>query len=261
MSTITLGLAGAVVTAAVGCLVAVYRAQLARAVRLVPGAWRLPLAREHLVVDLGRLGAFALVMAAGVGLLAVIGWLLGLAAAAAQPWDWAVFFYFRDQAGPAWWTASMDVLTRMGNRTQYKIVSAVAAVVLAVGYRRRWWMPLLALACVFVLERQLRLGLHVVVDRGHPPTTLGTYPSGGCMRFVAVYGTILYLALRLWGQRLHVAVPAAVWVAYAVGAWIEGYSRTYTLRHWVSDAAGGIVLGALILAVMVTAVRVLDRPR
>ncbi len=55
------------------------------------------------------------------------------------------------------------------------------------------WIPPLALVATYGTEKYIQTALSRVVDRGHPPTTLGTYPSGGCARLLAVWGVSLVL--------------------------------------------------------------------
>jgi hypothetical protein len=133
----------------------------------------------------------------------------------------------------------------MGNRPEIKLIAVVSAVALAVAWRRRWWVPIIVIGLAFVLEKYVQSGLSKVVLRGHPPTTNGTYPSGGCARLISMYGTIIYLTLRVWRPALW--VRGLVWTLLAEAAWFEGYARTYRLEHWFTDVLGGWIIGGLLL--------------
>jgi len=52
----------------------------------------------------------------------------------------------------------------------------------------------------------------------------------------------------------------AAWSALAFLAAVEAYSRTYLLKHWITDVAGGLIFGTMILLVVIATTRVLDRP-
>lgn len=218
---------------------------------------RLRSAQEHLVTDLGRVGAAVAVYSAVLGLTAAITWALGtLTPHVERAIDLPVFQSART-GKVGWLTQLNDVLTLMGNRPEIKVVAVVAAVVLAVWYRRRWWVPVLAIAASFVIEFYLQAALAVVVDRGHPPTTLGTWPSGGCARLVSMYGLIIWLYLRdrVRGGRRSAAL---LWGALVMAAWLEGFSRTYLLKHWFTDVLGGWIFGALLLVASIAAISTLD---
>ena len=80
-----------------------------------------------------------------------------------------------------------------------------------------------------------------MVDRGHPPTGLGTYPSGGIARVVMTFGAIALFVALTWRlrRRWHVALGTIVLVM----ATYEGYSRMYTQKHWLTDVITGLVFG------------------
>ncbi len=160
---------------------------------------------------------------------------------------------------PGWWSRAWLTLTNIGGLTQTQVLTAVFAVVIAVLWRRgRWWIPLVVLPVGYVLEKTLQDLLKLVVDRGHPPTTLGSFPSGGCARVVLVYGLIVFLVLWGWKPR-----DRRVWVAggafVAICATIQAYARTFNLEHWITDVFAGLLFGLMLLVTMIAAVLVLDR--
>lgn len=216
--------------------------------------------REHLRGDVGVLWAGILVAAAGAGLTFALGWPLGrLAHAAEGGVDKPVFRWLSDTVRPSAFSSLQDLLTQMGNRPEIKVIAVVSAVALAVAWRRRWWVPVVVIAAAFVLEKYVQSGLGKVVLRGHPPTTHGTYPSGGCARLMSMYGTILYLTLRTWRPALW--VRGLLWTLLAEATWFEGYARTYRLEHWFTDVIGGWIVGALLLLTFVLTASALTGPR
>lgn len=218
---------------------------------------RLRSAQEHLVADLGRVCAAVAVYSSALGLTAALTWFLGRLTPHVERLIDVPIFDSARAGGVRWLTQLNDVLTLMGNRPEIKPVAVVAAVVLAVWYRRRWWVPVLAIAASFVVEFYLQGALALVVHRGHPPTTLGTWPSGGCARLVSMYGLIfwLYLRNRVRGGRRSAAL---LWGALVMAAWLEGFSRTYLLKHWFTDVLGGWLFGALLLMASMAAISTLD---
>jgi membrane-associated phospholipid phosphatase len=155
------------------------------------------------------------------------------------------------------WAHIMNVVTQLGNIPETRTAGVVFAVLLAFVAPRRW-VPAVLILGVIVVEKYQQTLLAAIVDRGHPPTTLGTYPSGGCARLICVYGTILFLSLELAraGRRTRVLAWTPLWAA----AFAEGYSRWYLNKHWVTDVLGGWFYGGLLLAVVVFAGRALMSP-
>lgn len=236
-----------------------------------PSWWRSTRHRASVVLDtgveqLGRLVTALVVVLAGGGLVVAVLWLVGWPIKLTeQSLDVPVYEWWVARVGdaPGWWSRSWLTLTNIGGLTQTQTLTAVFAVALAVLWRvlwrrRQWWVPLVVLPVGYVLEKTLQDLLKLVVDRGHPPTTLGSFPSGGCARVVLVYGLIVFLLL--WGARVR---DRRVWVAggafVALCATIQAYARTFNLEHWVTDVAAGLVFGLMLLVTMVLAVVVLDR--
>jgi membrane-associated phospholipid phosphatase len=231
----------------------------------IPAAWgpRLRTAREQLRETLGPFGAWLTLCGAGLALSVAVLWPMGRYALKLEnAWDRPVFAWFRDHQAGRGWTDAMELLTQMGNRwVIYAVTLATLPALALLAPRRRWAPPFLAVAAVLI-EQVVRVGLLKVVDRGHPPTSNGTWPSGGIGRIVAIYGLLLFLVWWCARERgLHIAAtsPAAVvaGLVLATMAVVEGYTRVYLLKHWLTDALGGYVFGGLLLIVFVYAGRAL----
>jgi membrane-associated phospholipid phosphatase len=226
---------------------------------------RLSLAREQLRGTLGPLGAWVGLCGAGLALAVAVLWPLGRVAYRLEgAWDRPVYDWFREHQAGASWTRANEILTLMGDRHLiYGITAVVMVVLFLLAPRRRWAPPFLAGMAVLI-EQVVRVGLLKVVDRGHPPTSDGTWPSGGVGRILAIYGMLLFLLLWCAAERrvliTRCSAPrtvAAVGVLLAAMATFEGYTRLYLLKHWLTDVLGGYVFGALLLAVFVFAGRAL----
>lgn len=140
-----------------------------------------------------------------------------------------------------------DTLTITGNRPEIEVFALIALLILIVAYQRRWWIPVLLLAVMILLQRDGQTFLAHAIHRGHPPLAgTGTYPSGGVSRLITVYGTIAALALALL-PTLGRKYTAWIWTLIALFGILEAYTRIYLSQHWLSDTIGGLIFGALLL--------------
>jgi hypothetical protein len=108
-------------------------------------------------------------------------------------------------------------------------------------------------------ERYLQKAITNITKVHHPPTDLGTFPSGGVARLVCVYGIVGFMALRVLAPRSRRALVGGVWLLTLL-TWIEGYSRIHLQKHWLFDPIGGLILGVGILAVALAASTLLPWP-
>ena len=208
-----------------------------------------------LITTLGRpvtALAFVLFWAA---LTVAVFWPVGLLAHSLEDTvDWPVLLWITERRNPAFEDFNW-FYTALGDRDPLKKVVMVAAVVFAVLWRRRFWIPLVAILASFPLEQYVQAILAGMVDRGHPPTGLGTYPSGGIARIVMTFGAIALFVALTWRmrRRWHVALGTIVLVL----ASYEAYSRMYTQKHWLTDVITGLMFGPALFLGYAVAVCVL----
>lgn len=150
--------------------------------------------------------------------------------------------------------AVMKRLTKIGDTWTTWGAAAAAAACLAVTWRSKRWLPPVTFAAAIVIDHFTTLALRHTFHRLGPPTSpLGTYPSGGCDRVILFYGLIAYLLWREFSGQRRTAIAFGTVVA-ALG-FNEAFSRVYLSLHWTTDALSGLLYGCLLLAVFITAVR------
>ncbi|MFE9104034.1 phosphatase PAP2 family protein [Actinomadura geliboluensis] len=220
-------------------------------------AVRLRAAREQLDGTLGPVASFGVFLGAGTFVVTVVCLPLGeLCQRLLRAHDVPMFNLAQRTVRSGAWTDAMKVLTQSGNvwPTRYAgLAGAIALTIVAVRKGRRAWVPMLLIGSVILVERFQQTALGALVDRGHPPTTLGTYPSGGCARLISIYGAIVLITLSY--LRAGPRVRATAWGLLAAFAFWEGYTRWYLSKHWITDVYGGWIYGYLLLAVVVFAGR------
>ena len=218
-------------------------------------AGRIRAALGALTGPLGRpVTAIAVLLAVSAAVVAVF-WPLGeLAHGLEHAVDRPVLDWVASRRSPGFESVNWGY-TVLGDRAPLKWVTVVGALVFAVLWRRRFWIPLLAIPAAFVLEQYVQAILATMVDRGHPPTGLGTYPSGGVARIVMTFGALALFAALTWPftRKQQVALGTLVLVL----ATYEGYSRIYVQKHWLTDVFGGLLFGPALFLGYALAVGVL----
>ncbi|GAA3914778.1 phosphatase PAP2 family protein [Actinoplanes auranticolor] len=194
-----------------------------------------------LVVTLGRPMTALVFVLFWAAVIVAVFWPVGILAHRLENViDWPVLLWVTDRRSPGfedfnWW------YTALGDRDPLKIVVVVAAVLFAPFWRKRFWIPLVAILASFPLEQYVQAILAGMVNRGHPPTGLGSYPSGGIARVVMTFGAIALFIALTWKlrRRWHVLLGTVVLIM----ATYEGYSRIYTQKHWLTDVISGLLFG------------------
>lgn len=218
-------------------------------VRGGPQAWGAAAAARF-----GPLVGSALVLVGGLLLTTVVSLGLGfLAKSIERPVDEPVLRWVLPRVSGNAFTRAQEKLTLLGNNPITQLVALISVIILIFAYRRRWWLPVVGVGVAVVAEKYLQKLLAKAVDRGHPPTTLGTFPSGGVGRILAVYGAIMILVILLQ-PNLSRAWRAGLWTGVVTGACVEAFTRVYLSKHWLTDAAFGLPFGALLLLTNVAAI-------
>lgn len=214
--------------------------------------------------DFGRIPAAVLAYVTGIGAVVLVLWPVGLVCREVlQPIDDAVLGWAGDHQSSGL-TSVMDVLTQMGNRPIIKPVTLAAIlVVFLIRRQRRWVVPVVFLG-MFLTEYYFQNILEYAIHRADPPTAGGNFPSGGCARLILTYGLLVWFLLRERRQagtgELSRGVTFGWFSVVAAAGVLEAYSRTYLMKHWVTDTVAGLLFGAMLLAIAIAVVTLLDRP-
>jgi membrane-associated phospholipid phosphatase len=210
-----------------------------------------------LTKSLGRTGAYLALLSMAVAPILLVSWPLGMLSRhrPLRSLNNDVLHHY-DSGLNAHLTSAMKILTQMGNFWQIVVAAVLGAVLLTLLSRTSRWVPAVLILTGLVGSRYLPKIVTNITRVPHPPTDLGTYPSGGVTRLVVIYGILFFVGLRLFA----VARPrlrAAVWSLFALMTWTEAYSRVHLQKHWVLDTVGGLLVGGLTLAAILFASRVL----
>jgi membrane-associated phospholipid phosphatase len=198
-----------------------------------------------LVATIGRVSTAIVVLLASCAAVVAVFWPLGeLLSSLEDAVDWPTLIWVTSRRSEGFEQLN-GFYTALGDREPLKIVTVVGAVVFGVLWRRRWWIPVAVILAQFPLEQYVQAILKLTVDRGHPPTGLGSYPSGGIARIVMTFGAIALVAAWTW--RPSIRVKVALGTVIAVAATYEGYSRIYVEKHWLTDVVGGLLFGPALL--------------
>jgi undecaprenyl-diphosphatase len=142
-------------------------------------------------------------------------------------------------------TDVMQLLSQLGSS-----VFLLPLILLSVAYfvfRDRNWKPPAVLAAAFVTDILLQNVVKTVVGRHRPPLSVmigrypgDSFPSGHTTQSLVVYGLIALLLIRT-----HASWPRApILVAASLLVLLIGTSRIYLGAHWLTDVAGGLLLGS-----------------
>lgn len=146
-----------------------------------------------------------------------------------------------------WLTAAMREITRLGSDGFVLAVVIIAGSVLR--SQTGSWRPLLILVAMAVGAVAIERVMKLVIARPRPPVTWmvvsesgWSFPSGHATRSAVVYGGAACLATRLraFGQRTQMIL----WALAAALSFFVGTSRIYLGVHWPTDVAGGWILAA-----------------
>lgn len=157
-----------------------------------------------------------------------------------------------------WLEGAVTAYTDLGGPVGMTVFATVAALALALLWRSRTPVVLLAIAATGSLAlTSVGKGL---VGRVRPPGDLAvppletspSFPSGHTLNATVVFGVLAYLVLRRLDSGRSRAAVVAVGGLLTVAM---GLSRAYLGHHWLSDVVMGWVVGLAWLVVVVTAHR------
>ena len=173
--------------------------------------------------------------------------------------DRPVFDFVHSRVTHNAFTTLNSKLTQLGYNPFVELVALVSIVVLCFVYRSRWWLPVVAVVLAFAAEKYMQKYLGSIVDRGHPPTTLGTYPSGGVGRMLGIYSMIIALII-VASPRMSRPWRIGLWTGLVTATTIEGYTRVYLSLHWFTDVLFAFVFGGLLCVTNVVALGAVTDP-
>jgi undecaprenyl-diphosphatase len=197
----------------------------------------------------------ALSLVAGVlavgALMAVLAMLGAVMDGAVVRADDALLHAIVERRPEAWQEFALDV-TALGNTLTLVVLVVWAAAAFWTSGRR---LSAVVLAVSFVTGRILTEALKAVFARPRPEilewgthVASAAFPSAHAMSATIVYGALAYLLSR--GRRTSARVAA--WTGAAVLVTAIAASRVYLGVHYVSDAVGGILAGAVWAAIVLS---------
>lgn len=235
--------------------------------RLVPERWGGPIEwGRRLALRFGSVTAFAIVAVVGFLVTFVVMMPVGLLAQSLQrAVDVPVLHWTLSTVDPhSAFTKLNMYVTTLGDRSTTDLVCLTAGLILAFAYRRRWWIPVVAIGVTFAAQHEGQLFLAHWLHRDLPPVLMaGAFPSGGVSRMLADYGVIILLTVLLFargGRPLSRAWRWGLTIGLGTYAAVEGFTRFYLSLHWLTDILSGWVFGWLLFFFFTTATAALQTP-
>jgi membrane-associated phospholipid phosphatase len=182
-------------------------------------------------------------------LVSLVGY-LALAVFAAQQQFFALDYGTRSWVRLLRWEAlnlPMVLVTSLGDHVGLILLIAIA-IPLLWRVNRRWAV---ALPVLMAGAGALQWVAKMASGRARPNLAPFGFPSGHVLSLVVFFGLMIYLIAMASARRRRWRVLACLVAAVPVA-----FSRLYLDRHWLSDLAGGLTIGAayLLLAIWVVEV-------
>ncbi len=159
-----------------------------------------------------------------------------------------------------WLTAAAKVAAWPGASLVIVVLAAAAVAFLAA---RRDWRRAIMLALAAAGSVALCVVIQHLVGRSRPPAALAighyagpAFPSGPATTAIACYGTLAVILAAGRPPRIR----ALIWISAAVVTILTGASQIYLGANWLTDVLGGWALGALWIAILLTAAVLITGP-
>jgi membrane-associated phospholipid phosphatase len=148
----------------------------------------------------------------------------------------------------------MEVVTSLGDRIGLVLLIAIA-IPLLWRVNRRWAV---ALPVLMAGAGALQWLAKTAAGRARPNLAPWGFPSGHVLSLVVFFGLMIYLiAIASSRRRRWRALACLVAVVPVV---VVAFSRLYLDKHWLSDLAGGLTIGAAYLLLAIWVVEVVLTP-
>jgi membrane-associated phospholipid phosphatase len=147
-------------------------------------------------------------------------------------------------------TLPMELVTRLGDRIGLVALIAIA-VPLLWRVERRW---AIALPVLMAGAGALQWLAKAASGRARPNLAPFGFPSGHVLSLVVFFGLMVYLVAMASAQRRRWRVLACLIATVPVV--VVAFSRLYLDKHWLSDLAGGLTIGAAYLLLAIWLVEV-----
>ncbi|HUZ56919.1 MAG TPA: bifunctional DedA family/phosphatase PAP2 family protein [Streptosporangiaceae bacterium] len=159
-----------------------------------------------------------------------------------------------------WLTATAKVAAWPGSVIVIVALAAVTFVFLAV--RRRWHQAMM-LGLAAVGSVSLSIMAQQLVGRSRPPAALSighyagpSFPSGQATTAIACFGMLAVILAAGRPPR----TQAVIWACAAAATVLAGAAQIYLGANWLTDVLGGWALGAMWIAIVLTAEPLITRP-
>jgi membrane-associated phospholipid phosphatase len=144
----------------------------------------------------------------------------------------------------------MELVTRLGDHIGLIALMAIAFPVLW-RVNRRW---ALALPVLMAGAGALQWLAKAAAGRARPNLAPWGFPSGHVLSLVVFFGLMIYLIAMASSRRRRWRALACLTATVPVA--VVAFSRLYLDKHWLSDLAGGLTIGAAYLLLAIWLVEV-----
>ncbi|HZA60870.1 MAG TPA: phosphatase PAP2 family protein [Actinomycetota bacterium] len=149
-----------------------------------------------------------------------------------------------------WLTTLMQGLSLVGSRAV--LAGMLIALTVWALMTRECTRSVLVVSLAFLMAMLLETTLKEVIDRARPepvlqlaPQRSAAFPSGHALASASFYGLLPVILASRWPGHV------AAWTLVV----LIGFSRVYLGVHWLTDTAGGTLLGVVIVALGVVLLR------